>query len=96
MIKNLPVRLNENYEIVDCFGDIIFPDITRFRYRESGQVNMDFTHVDRQKAIGKFVVELINSMPEQQANLQNQLNDISAVEEIAGKTAEKLRGLKTK
>ena len=62
MIKNLPVRLNENYEIVDCFGDIIFPDITRFRYRESGQVNMDFTHVDRQKAIGKFVVELINSM----------------------------------
>ena len=41
-------------------------------------------------------VELINSMPEQQANLQNQLNDISAVEEIAGKTAEKLRGLKTK
>ena len=44
----------------------------------------------------KVCVELINSMPEQQSNLQNQLKDISLVEEIGNRTAEKLRGLKTK
>lgn len=45
---------------------------------------------------GRVCVEMKDGVVEQQANLQEQLQDLAQVEDIAGKTAEKLRRLKTR
>mgnify|MGYP001611536687 CR=1 FL=1 len=58
---NYPVSLNQNHEVVDCYGDILIPDITRFRYRESGQENFDFAHRAKQTELGHWLVDLFNS-----------------------------------
>jgi len=45
---------------------------------------------------GRVCMEMKDSVVEQQANLQDQLQDLAQVEDIAGKTAEKLRRLRTR
>lgn len=57
---NYPVSLNQNHEVVDCYGDILIPDITRFRYGESGQENFDFDHRAKQAELGHWIVKIMN------------------------------------
>ena len=60
MTIKTPVRMNDKYEIVDKNGNIIFPDVTFFKYNTSGLVNRDIIHISKQKEIAMHVIELIN------------------------------------
>lgn len=60
MTINFPVRFNEKFEIVDCYGNILVPDVRRFKYDQSGLINNDLDHMERQKEIGEWLVNLIN------------------------------------
>lgn len=71
---NYPVSLNQNHEVVDCYGDILIPDVTRFRYRESGQDNFDFDHRAKQTELGHWLVGLINSSGGQVFTVQDASN----------------------
>lgn len=57
-----PVRLNDRHEIVDADGNLLIPDLTRFRYGTSGLLNTDMDHVKRQREIGEYICALINDV----------------------------------
>lgn len=61
MIKiEYPVKLSEQYEIVDKWNNVVIPSITW---------NRAFDHLDRQKEIGELIVSLLNRHEDERLGL---------------------------